>query len=107
MRKNNLDVQRDFITNKRQDYKIGKMCVGNTFGKGEDEQRTLRWGNMIDGFHILIWTRTKKPLAIALSGLVWNLGWETVGVIYQFTIQAYLEFSQWISLIQWIYPNKY
>jgi hypothetical protein len=24
---------------------------------------------MVDGFHIPIWNRTKKPLAIALSGL--------------------------------------
>jgi hypothetical protein len=26
------------------------------------------WGYMVDGFHILLWNRTKKPLAIALSG---------------------------------------
>jgi hypothetical protein len=30
----------------------------------EDEQRILRWENMVDGIHILKWNRAKKPLAI-------------------------------------------
>jgi hypothetical protein len=30
---------------------------------------------MVDGLHILIWNRTKKPLAIALS----RAGWESGG----------------------------
>jgi hypothetical protein len=28
---------------------------------------------MVDRIHILIWNRTKEPLAIALSGAVWGL----------------------------------
>jgi hypothetical protein len=28
----------------------------------------MKEGNMVDGFHTPIWNRTKKPLAIALSG---------------------------------------
>jgi hypothetical protein len=31
--------------------------------------KRLRWGYMVDGLHIPIWNRAKKPLAIALSGV--------------------------------------
>jgi hypothetical protein len=36
---------------------------------GEGEGRRLRWQYMIDALHIPIWNRTKKPPAIALSGV--------------------------------------
>jgi hypothetical protein len=39
-----------------------------TFGRGEGEGRKLRWWYMVDELCIPIWNRTKKPLAIALSG---------------------------------------
>jgi hypothetical protein len=32
-------------------------------------------GYMVDGLQILIWNRTKKPLAIALSGVERGWGW--------------------------------
>jgi hypothetical protein len=44
--------------------------VGATSGRWESEWR-LRWQYMIYGLHIPIWNRTKKPLAIAFSG-VWR-----------------------------------
>jgi hypothetical protein len=49
---------------------LGRGGVGMTWtcGTGKGEWRRLRWGYMVDGLHILTWTRTKKPLAIALSG---------------------------------------
>jgi hypothetical protein len=39
---------------------------------GEGEWRKLRLGYMVYGLHILTQNRTKKPLAIALSG--WGEG---------------------------------
>jgi hypothetical protein len=68
------------IDNEKQDCKIGIVCVcvcvcvcvyggWSTSGSGEGEGRRLRWWYMADGFHITIWNRTKKALAIALSGL--------------------------------------
>jgi hypothetical protein len=41
--------------------------MGGDLWEGEGELR-LRWGNIVDGLHIRIWNRTKKPLAIALNG---------------------------------------
>jgi hypothetical protein len=38
-----------------------------TNGKEGEGRRLQRW-YMVDGLHIPIWNRTKKPLAIALSG---------------------------------------
>jgi hypothetical protein len=43
--------------------------VRGAHGKGKGEERRLRWQYMVDGLHIPIWNRTKKPLAIALSGV--------------------------------------
>jgi hypothetical protein len=40
---------------------------GCTNGRGEGELRRLRWWYMVDGLHIPIGNRTRKPLAIALS----------------------------------------
>jgi hypothetical protein len=36
---------------------------------------------MVDGLHIPIWNRTKKPLAIALSGVGKRLKGETMGAM--------------------------
>jgi hypothetical protein len=56
------------INNKKQNCEIVTVCGGVLVGGGEGEWRRLRWGNMVDGLHIPTWTRTKKPLTIALSG---------------------------------------
>jgi hypothetical protein len=37
--------------------------------EGEGERKKLRWGNIVDGLHILIQNRTMKLHAIALSGM--------------------------------------
>jgi hypothetical protein len=50
-----------------QHCKIGTV-LGGYLWEEEGEWRRWRWRNMVDGLHILIWNRTKKPLAIALSG---------------------------------------
>jgi hypothetical protein len=42
---------------------------GDISGRAEGEGRRWNWGYMVDGLHIPIWNRTKKPLAIALSGM--------------------------------------
>jgi hypothetical protein len=52
---------------------------GGTCGRGESEWRRLRWGNMVDGVHISIWTRTMKPLTIASSGAGEGSGEDMVG----------------------------
>jgi hypothetical protein len=46
------------------------VCVvgGSTNGSGESEWRRLKWGYMIDGYHLPIWNRTKQPLAVVFSG---------------------------------------
>jgi hypothetical protein len=54
------------INNERQDCNID--TVEGTSGRGESEWRRLRWGYMVGRLYIVIWNRTKKPLAIALSG---------------------------------------
>jgi hypothetical protein len=36
---------------------------------------------MVDGLHIPIWNRTKKPLAIALSGVGRGLGGVAMGAM--------------------------
>jgi hypothetical protein len=51
------------INNERQDCKIGTVCGG------EGEWKRLRWRYMVYRFHIVVWNGTKKPLAIALSGV--------------------------------------
>jgi hypothetical protein len=43
------------------------MWGGGSKWEVEGEWRRLRWGNTVGGLHILIWNRTRKPLAIALS----------------------------------------
>jgi hypothetical protein len=35
--------------------------------------KEIRWQYMVDGLHIPVWNRAKKPLAIALSGMVRGL----------------------------------
>jgi hypothetical protein len=52
------------------------VCWG-TSGRGECEGMRLMWQYMVDGLHIPIWNRTKKPLAIALRG--WEGGWGAWG----------------------------
>jgi hypothetical protein len=42
------------------------VCVCVWLVEGESEGR-LTQGYMVDGLHIPIWTRTKKPLTIALG----------------------------------------
>jgi hypothetical protein len=50
--------------------RTGNMCsVGGTCGRGNNEWWRLKWGNMVDGLYSLMWIRTKKPLAVALSGV--------------------------------------
>jgi hypothetical protein len=61
---------------------------------------------MVDGFHLHMWTRTMKPHAIALSGAGRGSQGRWWGQANQCTMQAYSELSQWIFLVQWIYPNK-
>jgi hypothetical protein len=51
------------INNEKQDCKIGTMCMGGTSGRREGEGR-LRWQ-----YTYMKSNRTKKPLAIALSGV--------------------------------------
>jgi hypothetical protein len=41
---------------------------------------------MVDAFHIFIWNKTKKPLAIALSGMGMGLRGEMMGPCNQRTI---------------------
>jgi hypothetical protein len=48
---------------------VGGGGERGTCGRAESDQRRLKSENMIDGLHILIWKRTKKDLAIALSGV--------------------------------------
>jgi hypothetical protein len=55
--------------------------VEGTCGRGEGEWRRLKWGYMVDGFHIHVLNRTKKSLATALSGVGRGWGGETVRVI--------------------------
>jgi hypothetical protein len=59
---------------------------------------------MVDELYILIWNRTKKPLATALSGAGKMLRgrdrWSN-----QCRTYVYLELSLWIPPAQWIYPN--
>jgi hypothetical protein len=56
------------VNEEDMDCKIRTMYVELLVGGGEGEWRTLRWGYMVDGLQILIWSRTKKPFSIALSG---------------------------------------
>jgi hypothetical protein len=55
------------INNERQDYKIS-IVWGGTSGRGKAEWWRFKWGYMVDGLHISIWNRIKKPLAIVLTG---------------------------------------
>jgi hypothetical protein len=41
---------------------------GGVLVRGEEWMKEIRGGYMVDGLHIPIWNRTKKPLAIAWSG---------------------------------------
>jgi hypothetical protein len=48
---------------------MGTVSMGEagTGEKEESEGRRLRWWYMVDGLSILMWSRTKNLLAIALS----------------------------------------
>jgi hypothetical protein len=62
----NIDLN---ISNKRQECRICTVCVLEGYlREREGEWRRLRWRNVVDGLHIPIWNRTKKCLAISLSG---------------------------------------
>jgi hypothetical protein len=98
------------INNKRQDCKIGTVYVlgGYLWEEGRWTKR-WRWGNMVDGFHIRMWNRTMKPTynCIKWKGVVGeDWGGDGRGWSNQCTMQAYSELSQWITPVQWIYPNK-
>jgi hypothetical protein len=46
------------------------MCAGvGVLIGGGGWRKEIRWWYMVDGFHIPIWNRSEKPLAIALSGV--------------------------------------
>jgi hypothetical protein len=68
------------INNENQDcnYSAGKS---GTSGRVEGEGKRLRWWYMVDGLHMPIWNRTKKPLVIALSGVGGGWEWETMGMM--------------------------
>jgi hypothetical protein len=56
------------------------VCGGEgTSGSVEGELKRLRWPCMVDGLHIPIWNKARKPLAIALSGLGKRLMGEIMG----------------------------
>jgi hypothetical protein len=58
----NTDLE---FNNKRQDCRIGTGCVcvwGGTCERREDEQWRLRWGNIVDGLYILIWSWLEKRI---------------------------------------------
>jgi hypothetical protein len=44
-----------------------------TSARGEGEGKRLRWWYIVDGLYMPIWNSAKKPLAIALSGMVRGL----------------------------------
>jgi hypothetical protein len=61
---------------------------------------------MVDGLHILVWNRTKKHLAIALSGVgsasrERDNGDDLANVQHKPVWNCHNE-----SSLQWIYPNK-
>jgi hypothetical protein len=73
----------------------------------EGEGRRLRWQYMVAGLHIPRWNRTKKPLAIALSGAGRGLrgrddGGGVSNAQYKFDWNCHYE----SPLVSWIYPNK-
>jgi hypothetical protein len=75
------------INNEGQDCKIGTVCAGILVNGGL-KWRRLMWENMVDGLHIFIWNRTKKPLAITLSGASRELrgrdgGWDRTKAQYK------------------------
>jgi hypothetical protein len=62
---------------------------------------------MVDGVHVLIWNRTKKPLAIPLSGAwrgsrVRDGGGDLANVQYKPVWNCHSEFPT----VKWIHPNK-
>jgi hypothetical protein len=59
------------INNERQDCEIGTGWGSCGRVSGGEE------GNMVDGLHMLIQNRTKKPRAVALSGA--GSGWRADG----------------------------
>jgi hypothetical protein len=61
---------------------------------------------MVDELHKLTWNRTKKSLAMALSGARGVEGERWLGWSNQCIIQAYLGQSQLAPPAKWIYLNK-
>jgi hypothetical protein len=62
---------------------------------------------MVDGVYIPMWNWTKKPLAIALSGVEWRLrgrndGGNVNNVQYKSNWNCHYESSP----IKWVFPNK-
>jgi hypothetical protein len=52
-----------------------------TSGREDGKGRILRWWYVADGLYIPIWKWTKKPFAIALSGVGRGQGGETMGAM--------------------------
>jgi hypothetical protein len=62
---------------------------------------------MIDELHIPVWNRTRKPLAIAFSGVGRGLkerdnGGNVTNVQYKSNRNCHYE----TPLVSWVYPNK-
>jgi hypothetical protein len=71
------------------------------------EGRRLGWQYIVDGFHVPMWSRTGKPLAIALSGVGRGLRGETRGamqITYNISLIGIVTTNP--PPVQWIYPNK-
>jgi hypothetical protein len=55
------------VNYEKQDCKTGIVCVWSVLVMGGGWIKETKYNYMVDGLHIPIWNRTKKPLAIALS----------------------------------------
>jgi hypothetical protein len=81
------------------------VCKGRgRGGRGEGEWRSLRWRNVVDGFHINMWSRVMKPLAIAWSETGGKQGGKSGSNLtnVQYEVFAIVTIN---SPIQWINPN--
>jgi hypothetical protein len=63
------------------------------------------WGSMVDRLHILTWNRTKKPLAIVLSGEGRKSGGRGGGGDLTNAKRSLYGIVTWISPVQWTYPD--
>jgi hypothetical protein len=70
---------------------------------------------MVDGFHMIIWNRTMKPVAIALSGLrgAWGVerdgGGDVINVQYKPVWNCHTEsplYNKYILIIKGQYINE-